>query len=151
MKNKYKIRHKILKELSDFFDKNKKMNSTITDYYIHTNEIIASFHKKYDEEEIWQNLEFLTETKEIGCTFKSKDSNFYILASGRLSYFDKKYLEIGANEFWTITYDRIKTIGYIILLFIAIYTFFANISQTKKNESDLNNIKIEIDKLKNQK
>lgn len=150
MKNKYKIRHNILKQLSDKLDANRKANNTIADYYIHTKDLIGFFSEK-NKEEVWQNLEFLTETKEVGCTYEGKDSNFYILANGRLSYFDKKYLEMGTNEFWTITYDRIKTIGYIILLLIAVFTFISNVSQTKKNETNLNKIKIEVDKMKNQK
>jgi hypothetical protein len=149
---KFKIKHEILELLLN----KSQTRAHERDFEIHTSEIFKQL-KKYKEDEVWKGLAFLTNRTEIGCNEKGRDSNFYILAKGEISYFERTYLELGEEKWWTITFNKLKTISTFILLIFAVYTFIANLTITSRNSNQLEKtidsikeIKLELEKIKSQ-
>ncbi|TVR78465.1 MAG: hypothetical protein EA412_08495 [Chitinophagaceae bacterium] len=146
---KYIIRHNILKLLSDKLDSLPSNPQLPKDTYIHTNELFQEL-RPHSNERVWQNLEYLTDIKEIGCNEKDKDSHFYILSTGRIAYFDEKYLTKGENEGIAWVYDRVKTVSIIVLLIISIYSCVKNTSEINQYQSQQIELELKLEKLQQQ-
>lgn len=76
------------------------------------------------------------------------NSTFAILSHGSHSYRDNKYIRDGYKEFFNYIYDIAKTFSVIVLLLIAVWTFFKNIYQTESNKQDIEQLRKELQQIK---
>ncbi len=147
MKSKYLNRHKILKTL---YKKRIKEESPNT---INTVELSLTFsqiaiNSNLPEAKIIEQIEFLINEKEISKIEESFDTYYFITDKGSISYHDEKYLDNGEKEFWTTSYDIIKTISTLVLLIMAVIVFILNFLDTKQNKKDIDVIKTELQNIK---
>ncbi|WP_456314891.1 hypothetical protein [Pseudomonas shirazensis] len=146
---KYKDRHRILETLQN------KYNQNYSPDIISNKELSLSFYElvnqsKLTENEIIEQLDFLSQESEINVVEEENFNFYYIIKrNGSASYYDKKYLNIRKNEFKNDTYDFLKIIStLILLLLIAIITFCINIIDTRKNKKEIEELKKEIQQIK---
>lgn len=147
IKEKYSIRHKILKALQE------KLSKFESKQHLNQSEIELSLHElssktKLVEKKIIEQTDYLVSKEEINSEWDNRELNFCIIREGTISFFDKKYLEEGKKEFWNNNYDIIKTFSAVIILIIAVVTFIFNIVDTRKNKSDIEKMKIELNDIK---
>jgi hypothetical protein len=143
IKRKYLVRHKILETLQERlsqFDGQEDLN--IEEIELTLQELSHASH--VSEKEILEQTDFLNEIEEIDCYWKQRVQYFLILKKGTIAYFERKYLNEGRKEFWNDTYDIIKTVSAVMLLVIAVFTFFMNLIDIRKNNKDIEKIKIEL-------
>jgi len=148
---KYRHRHLILETL---YKKRKTHNEPDI---IDISEIGLSFDKlseisKLRESEVLKQLYYLKNEKEIlEETLEKKISHtsyYYISQAGIASYIDDKYLTKGTKEFWENTYDVVKNLSTLILLIFAIITFAGNWKASKKNENEIETLKLELKQIR---
>lgn len=148
---KYRHRHLILKTLY------KKRKSHGEPDIIDISDIGLSFDKlseisKLRESEVLQQLYYLKNEKEILEKILeekiSHTSYYYISQAGIASYSDDKYLTKGTKEFWENTYDVAKNLSTLILLIFAIITFAGNWKASKKNENEIETLKLELKQIR---
>ena len=142
----YSIRHQILKVLNEY-DSQFEPNVILQKRTIHFNDI-ASKLKTSDKQFLIDNLDYLRAAEEIYCSMQFDNSEFAIFSSGSHAYRQKKYIREGVKEFFNYIYDIAKTVSVILLLVIAIWTFTKNIYQTESNKQDIEQIRKELQQLK---
>jgi hypothetical protein len=146
IKKNFKARHQILKVLFDH-DLNFKPTDSLDKKSLHFDEICNQL-PQYDRPFLLDNLDYLRTTKEIHCSMQFDNSTFAILSHGSHSCRDKKYIRDGIKDFFNYIYDIAKTVSVIVLLLIAIWTFVKNIYQTESNKQDIEQIRKEIQQIK---
>jgi len=141
MKKKHLVRQKILESLQS--------KLSIYDGQEHLGNIELTLKElanvsNLTEEQVLQQVDYLSEIQEINISWSQGVQSFIILKNGTISFFDKKHLYKGRKEFWNDTYDVIKTLSAAILLIIAVTTFVMNIFDTRQNRKDIETIKAEL-------
>ena len=142
----YSIRHQILKVLNEH-DSQFEPNVILQKRAIHFNDI-ASKLKTTDKQFLIDNLDYLRAAEEIYCSMEFDNSEFAIFSSGSHAYRQKKYIRDGVKEQLNYIYDIAKTFSVIILLLIAVWTFAKNIYQTESNKQDIEQLRKELQLLK---
>lgn len=148
IKKNFKARHQILKVLF-YHDLKFKPSDGRDKKSIHFDEICKQL-SQYDRAFMLDNLDFLRTTKEIYCSSQFDNSVFAINSSGSHSYRDKKYIRDGIKDQVNYIYDIAKTFSVIALLLIAIWTFVKNIYQTESNKTDIEQLRKELQDIKNE-
>lgn len=145
---KYRNRHHILKTLEDFKVNEARIDAT--DWM----ELSLDFPQlvtksNLTEQEVIEQLQYLINEKEIHEEeLRPLDSIYIISKAGTVAYYDKKYLNLGFREFLNNSYDVLKNLSTAILLFFAVISFTTNHIETKKNKTEIENLKNEIKNLK---
>lgn len=145
---KYKNRHTILGTLQN------KYNQNYTPNIISNKELSLNFNElvnqsKLTENEIIEQLDFLSQESEINVVEEENFNFYYIIRrTGSASFHDKKYLNIRKKEFTNDIYDFLKITSTFILLLIAITTFTINIIDTRKNKKEIEELKKEFQQIK---
>ncbi|MEN5231522.1 hypothetical protein [Sphingobacterium faecium] len=96
------------------------------------------------EKEVYREIDYLEKEKEIHIDEINYSTYYLILKQGSVSYFDKKYLELGRKNFRDNLFDNLKIISSFILLLIAVITFIVNLLETRKNRTEIEKLKNEI-------
>gem|GEM_PF-3523652 len=146
IKKNFKARHQILKVLFQH-DLKFKPTDNFDKKSLHFNEICNQL-PQYDRPFLLDNLDYLRTTDEIHCSMQFDNSTFAILSHGSHSYRDNKYIRDGYKEFFNYIYDIAKTFSVIVLLLIAVWTFFKNIYQTESNKQDIEQLRKELQQIK---
>jgi hypothetical protein len=146
IKKYFNARHEILKVLANYQD-SFPVDTPSVDRMLHFSEITNKL-KHYDKDFFLDNLQYLTDTKEIHCTRKFDNSEFIILKEGRTSYRENKYKNLGSKFFRDNLFDTLKIISTTLLLLITVYTFIYNIYQTGRNKEDIRLLNEELKTLK---
>jgi hypothetical protein len=149
IKKHYKVRHLILKTLFDH-DNDFEPSVSFEEKQLHYKDICQKL-PQFDKRFLLENLDYLSSvSKEIHCSMHSDKSIFAIIVAGRQAYIEKKYLSEGKKEFRNLFDQRLKIISTIILLLIAVCTFIINIVQTQKNKTQIEQLKSELQQLRQQ-
>ncbi|HMR82633.1 MAG TPA: hypothetical protein PKE30_05860 [Niabella sp.] len=154
IRNKFKARHRILKELAKHYNDNYDPTGDQTDYLISFNTLRDKM--PFNEVDFEKNLHFLIFEKEVETTGNPYDeidwisTYYFISVKGLASFYDKKYISLGKGQLLTGVYDVIKILSAIVLLLIAIITFIRNMIITDKNQKEIQSLKNEIILLKKQ-
>lgn len=147
MHRKYKNRHKILKALQNKYAQDYRPDIVvINEIELTFTELVTSTN--LTEQQVYEQIDFLIKEQEVSENEDNFSSNYRITKKGTVAYFDSKYLCLGRKEWRTNIYDWIKTISTIVLLLIAIFSFALNIIDARKNETEIDKIKIELQKMK---
>ena len=147
IKKKYSNRHQILKVLQEYFESKDRADlNDSKEVELTFTEIVKK--SNLSENEVRQQLDYLQKEDELCINNINFSTYYFILRNGTISYHDKKYLNIGKKEFFSNTYDIIKTLSAIILLIIAVVTFINNLSETKTNKKQIEILKTEINDMK---
>lgn len=145
IKKHYQVRHKILQTLFDY-DNSFDIAVPTNQKLLHFNEICKKLNQ-FDKIFLLDNLNYLQTTKEIYCTMQFDNSSFAIIGLGRDSFIERKFLTEGRKEFRNSFDQKLKIISTIILLLIAITTFVINIIQTQNNKKEIENLKLQLEKV----
>ncbi len=150
LKKKYKNRHQILRAL--LLHRNEKEspnNLDEIDFALTWSKLVEK--SRLSETEIRKQIYYLKNENEV-VEKETEYDNFYyyISGKGRVSFYDKKYIEQRRKEILSDVYDILKNISTSILLFFAIITFTNNWIIDSKNKSEIEILKKEVLKLKNQ-
>ncbi|KQO22668.1 hypothetical protein ASF10_09885 [Flavobacterium sp. Leaf82] len=148
MQKRFKIRHEILKKL---FEKNQLGNSPnashISDIALTWTQLIKV--ENLSENEILEQIYYLKNQNEVK---EKEDDNFeyyyWISNIGIDSFYNYKYLNEGKKESRENYFNKVRNWSITILLIIAVVTFLTNIFVKIKNNSDLENLQNEVNKLK---
>jgi hypothetical protein len=109
---------------------------------------ICKLLPSFDRAFVLDNLDFLRTNSEVYCSMKFDDSVFCILSSGNNAFNDAKYLQQGIKERLDFVFDVSKTISTVVLLVIAVWTFFQNLQQTNKNKIAIEKLQTEVFELR---
>lgn len=148
MKEKFRIRQSILKTLFD-----KHMQSDIVNAS-HISEISLTWsqlinNNDFSETKIAEQIQYLINQNEIQEKEEDQHMFFYRITNiGKASYHDNKYLEQGKKESKENYFNNLRNWSTTILLIIASVTFIINIFMIYKNNSDTQEIRNELNKLK---
>lgn len=148
IKQNYSIRHKLLGVLFDH-EKKQENHGDIKSRSIHFSQICQQL-PQYEKTLLLDNLDFLRTSEEIYCSMQFDNSSFAILSRGSHVYRENRYLREGVKDQLNYIYDFAKTFSVIVLLFIAVWTFFQNINQTRKNVNDIALLRKEVKDLNDQ-
>ena len=146
IKKNFKARHQLLGILFEH-DIKQPHTSDLKTKSIHFNDIAAKL-PHYDRHFLIDNLDFLRAADEIYCSMQFDNSVFAIYSAGSHAYRDKKYIRDGYRDFFNYIYDIVKTVSVIVLLLITIWTFFKNIYQTESNKQDIEQLRKELQQIK---
>jgi len=150
LKKKYINRHEILRTLLVRRKDNESPNNLDErDIALNWTKLVEK--SNLSETEIIQQIYYLKNENEIVETeFDEYNFYYHISRTGMVSYYDKKYLNQRKKEFADNIYDVLKILSTAILLIFAIITFRNNWIISNKNESEIEILKKEVLKLKNQ-
>lgn len=149
IKQKYKIRHKILKIFYDEYFEGNSPNADVFDTSLTFSQLENS--SNLSKEQLVKTIDYLIEAEELYSEEINYTELYFITLKGRSAYHDKKYLYNGKKEFWNDTYDIVKTLSAIILLVIAVITFIQNSIDIKRNKKDIENLKNEVNQIRGSK
>lgn len=149
IKEKYQIRHKLLKIFYEEFFEGNSPNADIFDTSLTFSQLGNS--SNLSREVLVKTIDYLIEAEELDSEEINYTYLYFITPKGRAAYHDKKYLYNGKKEFWNDTYDIVKTLSAIILLVIAVITFIQNSIDIKQNKKEIENLKKEVNQIKGSK
>jgi hypothetical protein len=147
IKEKYKIRHKILEGLRQQtipYDSTEDINFSDIQVTLKT----LANASNISEFKILQQIDYLSILKEIEIVWIENEARYLLLTKGQIALYDNKYIDEGKREHFGRLKDVIQLIAIIVGTVITLFTFISNYIDTRKNTKGIEEIKTELEQLR---